>query len=47
MQRLSRLARPGDVVEVANLRLSVEEVDGARIRTVRVSLQRKAVPHDG
>ena len=47
MQRLSRLARPGDSVDVANLRLSVEEVDGARIRTVRVSLQRKAVAHVG
>ena len=47
MQRLSRLARPGDSVDVANLRLSVEEVDGARIRTVRVSLQKKAVAHVG
>ncbi len=47
MQRLSRLARPGDTVDLANLRLSVEEVDGARIRTVRVSLQGKVVAHVG
>jgi CBS domain containing-hemolysin-like protein len=38
MQRLSRLARAGDRVELANLRIEVESVEGARIRSVLVSL---------
>jgi CBS domain containing-hemolysin-like protein len=38
MQRLSRLARAGDRVELANIRIEVESVEGARIRSVLVSL---------
>jgi putative hemolysin len=38
LQQLSRLARVGDRVQVANLRLEVEAVEGARIRSVLVSL---------
>lgn len=38
MQRLSRLARAGDRVELANMRIEVESVEGARIRSVLVSL---------
>ncbi|MFM7052488.1 MAG: transporter associated domain-containing protein [Planctomycetota bacterium] len=40
MQRLSRLARAGDRVEIGNLRLEVEAVAGARIESVLVSLVR-------
>jgi len=39
MERLSRLARAGDRVEIANLVLEVEAVAGARIVSVLVSLQ--------
>jgi putative hemolysin len=39
MQRLSRLARAGDRVEIANLVLEVESVAGARIVSVLVSLR--------
>ncbi|MFZ9915509.1 MAG: transporter associated domain-containing protein [Phycisphaerales bacterium] len=39
MQRLSRIARPGDRVDIGNLRLEVEAVDGARIESVIVSLE--------
>lgn len=42
MQRLSRLARTGDRVEVANVRIEVERVEGARIRSVLVSMQKGA-----
>jgi putative hemolysin len=38
LQQLSRLARVGDRVQIANLRLEVESVEGARIRSVLVSL---------
>jgi CBS domain containing-hemolysin-like protein len=44
MQRLSRLARAGDRVELANLRIEVESVEGARIRSVLVSLGSGARP---
>lgn len=39
MQRLSRLARTGDRVEIANVRIEVERMDGARIRSVLVSVR--------
>ncbi len=45
LQRLSRLARVGDAVDVANLRLKVEAVEGARIRSVLVSIRRKVDEH--
>jgi len=38
MQRLSRIARAGDAVEIGNLRIAVETVEGARVKTVLVSL---------
>ncbi len=38
LQHLSRLARPGDRIEIANIRLEVETCEGARIRSVLVSL---------
>jgi CBS domain containing-hemolysin-like protein len=38
LQHLSRLARPGDRIEIANSRLEVETCEGARIRSVLVSL---------
>ena len=41
LQRLSRLARAGDRVEVANLRIEVESVVGVRIRSVLVSLSQE------
>ena len=41
LQRLSRLARAGDKVEIANVRIEVERVDGARIRSVLVSLRQE------
>ncbi len=41
LQRLSRLARTGDKVDLANVRIEVEKVEGARIRSVLVSLQRE------
>ena len=41
LQRLSRLARAGDKVDLANVRMEVEKVEGARIRSVLVSLQRE------
>jgi len=40
MQRLSRIAKVGDAIEFANLRIEVEVVEGARIRSVLVSLRR-------
>jgi putative hemolysin len=40
MQRLSRLARAGDKVELGNIRIEVEAVEGARIRSVLVSLRK-------
>jgi putative hemolysin len=39
MQRLSRVARPGDRVTVGNVVLEVEAVSGARIESVLVSLR--------
>jgi len=39
MQRLSRVARPGDRVEVGNIIVEVEAVLGARIESVLVSLR--------
>jgi CBS domain containing-hemolysin-like protein len=39
MQRLSRLARAGDRVDLANVRIEVESVAGARILSVLVSLR--------
>lgn len=39
MQRLSRLARAGDRVDVANVRIEVETVAGARVTSVLVSLR--------
>jgi CBS domain containing-hemolysin-like protein len=39
MQRLSRIARPGDRVEFASLVIEVESVDAARIESVLVSLR--------
>ena len=44
MQRLSRLARIGDRVELANVRVEVEVVVGARIKSVLVSLERGGNP---
>jgi CBS domain containing-hemolysin-like protein len=44
MQRLSRLARPGDRVELANIRIEVEAVSGARIKSVLVSLGAEVRP---
>jgi len=44
MQRLSRIARPGDRVDIGNLRLEVEAIDGARIESVIVSLDGKGTP---
>jgi CBS domain containing-hemolysin-like protein len=45
MQRLSRVARAGDRVEVANLVIEVEAVSGSRIESVLVSLRGgEAVP---
>ncbi|MFZ4750512.1 MAG: transporter associated domain-containing protein [Phycisphaerales bacterium] len=41
MQRLSRLARVGDRVEFANLRIEVESVAGVRIKSVLVSLSQE------
>lgn len=41
LQRLSRLARAGDKVDLANVRIEVEQVEGARIRSVLVSLRRE------
>ena len=38
LERLSRLARQGDSVEVANLRIEVERCEGVRIRSVVVSM---------
>ena len=38
LERLARLARPGDAVTIANLRIEVESVTGFRIRTVLVSI---------
>ena len=38
LERLSRLARVGDVVELANLRIEVERCEGVRIRSVIVSM---------
>jgi CBS domain containing-hemolysin-like protein len=35
----------GDAVDVANLRLKVEAVEGARIRSVLVSIRRKVDEH--
>ena len=39
MQRLSRVARSGDRVEVGNIIVEVEAVLGARIESVLVSLR--------
>ncbi|MEY3144101.1 MAG: Magnesium and cobalt efflux protein CorC [Planctomycetota bacterium] len=39
MQRLSRVARPGDRVDVGNIVVEVEAVSGARIESVLVSLR--------
>lgn len=39
LERLSRLARAGDAVEVGNVRIEVESVVGVRIRSVLVSLR--------
>jgi putative hemolysin len=47
LERLSRLARVGDSVDVANVRLQVEAVEGARIRSVLVSIRRKGAGHGG
>ncbi len=44
MQRLSRLARVGDRVELANVRMEVEAVMGVRIKSVLVSLERRMAP---
>jgi len=38
MARLQRLPRPGESIQVGNLRLEVETMDGARIQWVRVHL---------
>ncbi len=39
MQRLARLARVGDAVDIANIRVEVESIEGARITSVLVSLR--------
>jgi CBS domain containing-hemolysin-like protein len=41
MQRLSRIARVGDRVELGNMVIEVEAVSGARIESVLVSLRRE------
>lgn len=43
MQRLSRVARPGDRVEVGNIVLEVEAVSGARIESVLVALRGEGI----
>ena len=44
MQRLSRIARAGDRVEIGNIRIAVESVEGVRIKTVLVSLAEGGAP---
>jgi len=39
LERLSRLARVGDKVDIANIRIEVEHVAGVRIKSVLVSLK--------
>jgi CBS domain containing-hemolysin-like protein len=41
MQRLSRIARIGDRVELGNMVIEVEAVSGARIESVLVSLRQE------
>jgi putative hemolysin len=43
---LGRQARPGDGVQVAGVRLDVEEVEGARITRLRVALPAEAPPDE-
>jgi CBS domain containing-hemolysin-like protein len=38
MQRLARLARVGDAVDIANIHVEVEAMHGARVTSVLVSL---------
>ncbi len=44
LQRLSRLAKVGDRVRISNLEMTVESVDGARIRSVIVALVDRGRP---
>jgi len=44
MQRLSRIARIGDRVELGNMVIEVEAVSGARIESVLVSLRQEGAP---
>jgi CBS domain containing-hemolysin-like protein len=44
LQRLSRLAKVGDRVRISNLEMTVESVDGARIRSVIVALVDRRLP---
>jgi CBS domain containing-hemolysin-like protein len=43
MQRLARVARPGDRVDVGNIVLEVESVSGARIESVLVALRGEGI----